>query len=208
MNPPPSPPLADSFQARPGRLPHPAGYSLMAGGFACLALLCPPAARGAGATELSGDVLQFALPAAALGLTAWYEDRTGAIEFAESAAATLAVTYTLKYTVSERRPNGGAHSFPSGHTSISFASAEFMRKRYGWEYGVPAYAAASAGPDPEPVPATARRTASSARSRRRRSRRSRRTLGSRPMACGARPARRRSTRRSPRRRNAATPTCS
>ncbi|HAM71880.1 MAG TPA: PAP2 family protein [Verrucomicrobiales bacterium] len=115
----------------------------MAGGFACLALLCPPAARGAGATELSGDVLQFALPAAALGLTAWYEDRTGAIEFAESAAATLAVTYTLKYTVSERRPNGGAHSFPSGHTSISFASAEFMRKRYGWEYGVPAYAAAT-----------------------------------------------------------------
>jgi len=32
---------------------------------------------------------------------------------------------------------------PSGHTSISFSSAEFMRKRYGWEYGVPAYAAAS-----------------------------------------------------------------
>jgi len=26
---------------------------------------------------------------------------------------------------------------------ISFSAAEFMRKRYGWEYGVPAYATAS-----------------------------------------------------------------
>lgn len=90
----------------------------------------------------AGDVLQSVLPATALGLTAGFHDREGAIEFAESAAVTLAVTYTLKYTISERRPNGGDHSFPSGHTSISFASAEFIRGRYGWEYGVPAYAAA------------------------------------------------------------------
>jgi membrane-associated phospholipid phosphatase len=56
---------------------------------------------------------------------------------------TLGVTYGLKYTVDEKRPNGGSHSFPSAHTSISFSAAEFMRKRYGWEYGIPAYAAAS-----------------------------------------------------------------
>lgn len=43
----------------------------------------------------------------------------------------------------ERRPNGGNQSFPSGHTSISFSAAEFMRERYGWEYGLPAYAVAS-----------------------------------------------------------------
>src|SRR5689334_17669590 len=29
------------------------------------------------------------------------------------------------------------------NASISFASAEFLRKRYGWEYGIPAYALAS-----------------------------------------------------------------
>jgi membrane-associated phospholipid phosphatase len=55
----------------------------------------------------------------------------------------MAVTYGLKYTISEKRPNGGSRSFPSGHTSLSFSAAEFMRKRYGWEYGVPAYAVAS-----------------------------------------------------------------
>jgi len=91
----------------------------------------------------AGDVLQFVLPATAAGLTLGYRDGQGALQFGESAALTLGVTYGLKYTVNERRPNGDRQSFPSGHTSISFSSAEFMRKRYGWEYGVPAYAAAS-----------------------------------------------------------------
>lgn len=55
-----------------------------------------------------------------------------------------AVTYGLKYSVEERRPDGsGNDSFPSGHTSISFAAAEFTRKTYGWAWGAPAYAAAS-----------------------------------------------------------------
>jgi len=76
-------------------------------------------------------------------MTLAYRDARGAVQFTESAAVTLGVTYALKYTVVEKRPNGGEHSFPSAHTSISFCSAEFMRKRYGWEYGVPAYALAS-----------------------------------------------------------------
>jgi membrane-associated phospholipid phosphatase len=41
--------------------------------------------------------------------------------------------------VDTKRPNGGSHSMPSGHTSISFSSAEFLRKRYGWERRLPAY---------------------------------------------------------------------
>ena len=97
---------------------------------------------GDGITE-AGDLLQFVLPATAAGLTVGYRDGKGALQFGESAALTLGVTYGLKYSVNERRPNGGSQSFPSGHASISFCSAEFMRKRYGWEYGVPAYAAAS-----------------------------------------------------------------
>jgi len=91
----------------------------------------------------AGDVLQFVLPVTAAGLTVGYWDGKGALQLGESAAVTLGVTYTLKYTVDEDRPNGGHQSFPSGHTSISFCAAEFMRKRYGWEYGIPAYAAAS-----------------------------------------------------------------
>jgi membrane-associated phospholipid phosphatase len=100
-------------------------------------------ASGSDAIASAGDILQFVLPATAAGFTIGYWDGKGALQFGESAAVTLGVTYTLKYTVDEERPNGGSQSFPSGHTSISFCSAEFMRKRYGWEYGIPAYAAAS-----------------------------------------------------------------
>ncbi len=95
------------------------------------------------AIKTSGDILQFVLPATAAGMTLAYKDGEGAWEFGKSAALTLGVTYALKYSVDEKRPNGGNQSFPSGHTSISFSAAEFMRKRYGWEYGVPAYALAS-----------------------------------------------------------------
>jgi membrane-associated phospholipid phosphatase len=107
-----------------------------------LSLVCVDA-RAAGSIETAGDILQFVLPGTAAGLTLGYWDGQGALQLGESAAVTMGVTYGLKYTVDERRPNGGKQSFPSGHSSISFAAAEFMRKRYGWEYGIPAYAAAS-----------------------------------------------------------------
>jgi membrane-associated phospholipid phosphatase len=91
----------------------------------------------------AGDVLQLVLPATAGGLTLGLRDWQGSLQLAESSALTLGVTYGLKYSVHETRPNGGSQSFPSGHSSISFSAAEFMRKRYGWEFGIPAYAAAS-----------------------------------------------------------------
>jgi membrane-associated phospholipid phosphatase len=100
-------------------------------------------ARAADNIETAGDILQYVLPATAGGLTLGYQDYKGTLQFGESAALTLGATYGLKYAVNERRPNGGSGSFPSAHASISFSAAEFMRKRYGWEYGVPAYAAAS-----------------------------------------------------------------
>jgi len=102
-----------------------------------------PTVKGSDAIASAGDILQFALPITAAGLTLAYRDGKGALQFAESASVTLGVTYALKYAVNETRPNGGHQSFPSAHTSISFSAAEFMRKRYGWEYGVPAYALAS-----------------------------------------------------------------
>ena len=106
-----------------------------------LVLVMP--SRGADAIAKAGNAVQLALPATALGLTIGHFDGKGALEFGESAALTIGVTELLKYTVPETRPDGGSHSFPSGHASISFASAEFMRKRYGWEYGLPAYSAAA-----------------------------------------------------------------
>jgi len=117
-------------------------------GARCLVLVVPllilaNRASASDSIEQAGTVLEILLPATATGLTLGYKDGTGALQFGESAALTLGVTYALKYGIDETRPNGGGQSFPSGHASISFASAEFMRKRYGWEYGLPAYAAAS-----------------------------------------------------------------
>ena len=102
-----------------------------------------PVVRASDAIASAGDILQIALPITAAGLTLAYWDGKGALQFGESASVTLGVTYALKYAVNETRPDGGHQSFPSAHTSISFSAAEFTRKRYGWGYGVPAYALAS-----------------------------------------------------------------
>src|SRR5258708_33110802 len=102
-----------------------------------------PASYASDKIQSAGDILQFVLPATAGGLTLGYRDWQGSLQFGESAAVTLGATYALKYAVNEERPNGGRQSFPSAHSSVSFCAAEFMRKRYGWEYGIPAYAAAS-----------------------------------------------------------------
>jgi membrane-associated phospholipid phosphatase len=98
--------------------------------------------RNDGATQ-AGNVLAYALPAAAFGLTLGLKDRDGSWQFGESVAVTMGLTVAFKYTVNATRPNGEGHTFPSGHAAISFSAAEFLRKRYGWEYGVPAYVLAA-----------------------------------------------------------------
>jgi hypothetical protein len=71
-------------------------------------------------------------------------DSEGTKQWAEGALWTSVATHTLKFAVDEERPNGNDNnSFPSGHTSAAFQGAAFLQMRYGWEYGVPAYAAAS-----------------------------------------------------------------
>lgn len=51
------------------------------------------------------------------------------------------IVQTLKYTIHSTRPDGSDNkSFPSGHTSVSFAGAEIIREEYGWLYGGIAYA--------------------------------------------------------------------
>jgi membrane-associated phospholipid phosphatase len=99
--------------------------------------------QAADSIETAGNILVIALPVAAAGLALSFRDGQGALELGKSAALMLGLTYGLKFTIDEKRPNGDNQSFPSGHASTSFASAEFLRKRYGWEYGIPAYVAAT-----------------------------------------------------------------
>ena len=106
-------------------------------------LLNPSSASAIGDIELAGDVLEIALPVAAGGTSVGLRDWPGTLQLAESVGFSTATTVALKYGLNTRRPNGGNQSFPSEHASLSFSAAEFVRKRYGWQFGVPAYAAAS-----------------------------------------------------------------
>ncbi len=93
--------------------------------------------------EKIGNVFWILLPSTAYGTTFIIEDEAGRNQFYKSFATTLVTTYALKYAVNKERPNGGEHSFPSYHTSSAFQSAAFIQMRYGWDYGLAAYAAAS-----------------------------------------------------------------
>ena len=50
------------------------------------------------------------------------------------------LTQGLKYAVQRDRPDGGAHSFPSGHTSATFATAAVIQHDYGFAAALPVYA--------------------------------------------------------------------
>lgn len=89
----------------------------------------------------STDVVAVALPVASLIGTLCVKDWKGLVQGVETAAVTAAVTVGLKYAIKEKRPDGSnMHSFPSGHTAVSFASAAYLQRRYGWKFGAPAYA--------------------------------------------------------------------
>ena len=90
--------------------------------------------------EISGDVLQLALPATALTSTFFYQsDDKAYLQFAKSYAVTVITVFSLKYIINKPRPNGGKYGFPSGHTAAAFSGAAFLQKRYGWKAGIPAY---------------------------------------------------------------------
>lgn len=93
--------------------------------------------------ETIGDVILLTLPTAALGSTVLLEDYEGTLQMAEGMITNVLLTHGLKVTVNKPRPDlSDNRSFPSGHTSITFQGASFIQRRYGWKYGVPAYALA------------------------------------------------------------------
>ena len=53
------------------------------------------------------------------------------------------LTQGIKIAVGRQRPDGTRFSFPSGHTSSSFATAAVLQRRLGWKVGAPAYAMAT-----------------------------------------------------------------
>lgn len=89
----------------------------------------------------TGDILLYTMPMAA-GLTILIKgDKQGGGQFLKSFATNLGATYLAKYVINKDRPENSKDglAFPSGHTSITFQSASFLQRRYGWKYGIPAY---------------------------------------------------------------------
>lgn len=96
------------------------------------------------AVRTSGDVLTLVTPVASLTTVLVLQDWQGLKQGALAGVSTIGMTYALKYLSKKERPDGSDnHSFPSMHTSVSFTGAAFIQRRYGWKWGIPAYAVAS-----------------------------------------------------------------
>lgn len=106
---------------------------------ASLSLGAVPAAAGDQSWKTAADIGAVGLMATALGTSAYQRDWEGAGALGLTLGATAATTWGLKHGFPERRPDGSdRRSFPSGHTSMSFAAAGYLHQRYGWEAGLPA----------------------------------------------------------------------
>jgi membrane-associated phospholipid phosphatase len=112
---------------------------------ALVALLLTGACKAAQADtiETAGTGVAIALPLVAAGVSLYQDDRMGLAQLTVDTFATVGTAYALKHIVREKRPDGSDfQSFPSDTSALAFAPAQYLWDRYGWEYGVPAYAAA------------------------------------------------------------------
>ena len=94
--------------------------------------------------KTAADVGEIGLVSVALGKSAVEQDWQGVRQLGLGLGVTAAATAGLKSAFPEERPDQSDNkSFPSGHTSISFAAAGYLQKRYGWQWGLPATLAAA-----------------------------------------------------------------
>lgn len=105
-------------------------------------LLFPVPVEAAGNRTItrSGEILRFALPAAAAGISLYKSDYTGLAQLVVAYGATVGIAYGLERVVHERRPDGSDfHSFPSDSAASAQAASAYLWHRYGWQYGLPAF---------------------------------------------------------------------
>ncbi|MDE2163240.1 MAG: phosphatase PAP2 family protein [Alphaproteobacteria bacterium] len=115
-------------------------------------LLCTAVpAQASTSTETLGTATAIALPLVAGSITLWKDDLTGTAQVVTTTFLTVGTVYGLKHFVRECRPfatpcshsSSNWDSFPSDTSALAFVPAQFLWQRYGWEYGLPAYAAAT-----------------------------------------------------------------
>ena len=101
--------------------------------------------------ETAGTAIAIAMPLVAGGVTAYKHDWKGSAQLVVTTVLTVGTVYGLKQIVKECRPfakpctphGGNWDSFPSDTSALASAPAGFLWHRYGWEYGLPAFAASA-----------------------------------------------------------------
>jgi membrane-associated phospholipid phosphatase len=96
----------------------------------------------AGATIGDGvEQSGFALAMYVIG-RASHSARVGALgaDLVDAQIVNAVMTQGLKTAVDRKRPTGSKHSFPSGHTSATLATAAVIEQHYGWKAAAPFYA--------------------------------------------------------------------
>ncbi len=117
-------------------------YALFAAG--ALACTAPAQASSQQDWDTVSTVGALGLTALAIGLPVARKDKSGALQAVGAVAASTLITTGLKEGFPETRPDGSDRkSFPSGHTSLSFAAATTLYKREGGSIGIPALAVAT-----------------------------------------------------------------
>ncbi len=93
------------------------------------------------ALKYTTDVLCLAPDATALAVAIAMHDNEGIKQLGFSTVTCLAINYGLELCIRKDRPDGnGHHAFPSTHTAVAFNGSSFLLRRYGWQWGAPAYA--------------------------------------------------------------------
>lgn len=96
-----------------------------------------------GGWATASDVGAIGLLVTSLAVPTAQGDWTGLRQAVYTDALSEGFALAGKSLIREERPNHRDHrSFPSGHSALAFGAATTLYRRYGWQYGVPAYAVA------------------------------------------------------------------
>jgi hypothetical protein len=115
-------------------------------GFGAALVVCATTAAHAAepdAIRTAGEILRLALPVAAAGISLGKDDTHGFEQLAGSEVLAEGSSLLLQELIEEERPDkSDRQSFPSDSAAVAFSAASFLQLRYGWSYGLPAYAVA------------------------------------------------------------------
>jgi len=107
------------------------------------ALLAGTAPASADGVKTAGEILRIALPVAAGGFSLYKQDYDGILQLGVSEVISEGTSLVLQHIIREQRPDkSDFHSFPSDSAAVAFSAASYLQIRYGWDYGLPAYAIA------------------------------------------------------------------